>query len=116
MGDDCLENKGDRCRQAFGADASEGMLLEYLSADLQEEGDTCRGEQRGCRATAGPHQANYPRIEANYQGRQEESAGRERCVASRIKISVTRDSSCGLVDTRRIRLLCNEKLCDVSSL
>lgn len=59
MGDDCFENKGDRCREELGADASEGVLLEHVSADLQEERDTCHGEQRGRRATAGSHQANH---------------------------------------------------------
>lgn len=77
MGVGRVENKGDRRREEPGADASEGVLLEHLSADLQEERDACRGEQRECRAAVGSHQANHSRIKANHQGRQEESAGGE---------------------------------------
>lgn len=47
MGDDRLENKGDRRGEESGADASEVVLLEHLSTDLQEERDARPGEQRG---------------------------------------------------------------------
>ena len=59
MGDDRFENKGNRRGEELGAYASEGVLLEHLSADLQEERDTRQGEQRGHRATAGSHQAHH---------------------------------------------------------
>lgn len=55
MGDDHFENKGNRRDEEFGAYASEGVLLEHLSADLQEERDTRQGEQRGRRTTADSH-------------------------------------------------------------
>jgi len=55
MGDDHFENKGDRRREELGTYASEGVLLEYLSADLQEKRDTCYSEQRGRRTAADSH-------------------------------------------------------------
>lgn len=60
MGDDCIQDKGDRRCEELGAYASEGVLLEHLSADLQEERDARQGEQRGRRATADSHQAHHP--------------------------------------------------------
>lgn len=88
MGDNRIEDKGDRRREEFGAYASEGVLLEYLSADLQKERHTRQGEQWRRRATADSHQAHYPWIEANYQDCQEEGAGRERLVASWIEVPI----------------------------
>lgn len=45
MGDNRIEDKKDCRREEFGAYASEGVLLEHLSADLQKESYTRQGEQ-----------------------------------------------------------------------
>jgi len=74
MGGDGFENKRERCHEKPGADASEGVLLEHLPADLQKKGDAHPGEQRGHRATADSHQAGYPGAEMDHRARQEENA------------------------------------------
>jgi len=77
MGGDCFENKRGRCQQKPGTDASEGVLLEHLSADLQKKGDTHSGKQRGHRAAIGSHQAGYSGVKMDHQTCQEENAGEE---------------------------------------
>jgi hypothetical protein len=77
MGGDRFKNKRGRCHQEPGADASEGVLLEHLSADLQKKGDAHPSEQREHRAAIGSHQAGYPGVKMDHPAYQEENAGDE---------------------------------------